>query len=373
MPADEGFLILKIVFLIAALVQLFYFAYFYIRLALYKPAARAAKLPPVSVVIAARNEYENLASNLPAILEQDYPGFEVVVVNDGSWDESHGLLTEFQKRYSNLKIVTRPENDRHDGGKKLALTLGVKGAQYDRLLFTDADCRPISRKWIAGMVTMAASDRTIVLGYSPYIKRAGLLNALIRFETTVTALNYFSFALAGNPYMGVGRNLSYSKSTFMEVGGFKKHYSIASGDDDLMVNQIANSSNTQISITLEAHVESAPKLALRSYWRQKRRHLSTSWRYKTSHKYLLALPPITYILLIGSGIFLIVFHTWLYIVAATIALRVLLQIFIFSKSSRWLGQRDLLALVPFLEIVNTVLSGFIHMANATSKQKKWKN
>ena len=215
-------ILLQVIFVVAGAAQIFYYLYFYLRVATYRQKADKPLTPPVSVIIAARNEYDNLAANLPSILEQDYPDFEVVVVNDGSWDETELLLEEFQKRYSNLKVVKRPANEYYDAGKKLAITLGIKGAKHERLLFTDADCRPVSRKWIQAMVAQAEGDK-LVLGYSPYEKRKGLLNRVIRSDAYLTAMNYMSFSLAGFPYMGVGRNLSYTKSTFFEVGGFRRH------------------------------------------------------------------------------------------------------------------------------------------------------
>src|SRR5690606_30080365 len=149
----------------------------------------------VSVIIAARNEYDNLSLHLPSILEQDYPNFEVVVVNDGSWDETAILLEEFQKRYNNLMVVIRPANDYHDARKILAITPGIKGAKHERLLFTDADCRPVSLQWIQSMMSQADGD-TLVLGYSPYAKTKGFLNKIIRTDAYLTAMNYMGFALA---------------------------------------------------------------------------------------------------------------------------------------------------------------------------------
>lgn len=360
-------------FLAGAVLQVFFYFYFYMRLAFYRKEKSGTHKPPVSVIIAARNEYENLANNLPSILKQVYPDFEVVVVDDGSWDDTEYLLKDFQKEYAHLRIVKGLGDAHPNGGKKLAITLAIKGAKYDRLLFTDADCRPESPQWIAGMMESVKEEETIVLGYSPYERKSGFLNALIRFEAYYTALNYFSFALSGNPYMGVGRNLSYSKGSFFGIGGFKTHYSIATGDDDLFINEVADASNTEICLEKNAVVKSIPKETWKAYWFQKRRHLYAGWRYKLKHKVLLAVQPISFFLFLVASIFLLVFNTWFYIVVLTLSFRVLLQFFIFRRSSRWLGQRDLIFLAPFLEIIVVVMSGFLHIANATAKPKKWRN
>ena len=366
-------LFIKILFMLAAAMQLFYYLFFYTRMAFYKAHVQSADKPPVSVIIAARNEYDNLSQNLPVILEQDYPSFEVIVVNDGSWDDTSSLLEAFSKRYKNLKTVLRHENDRHDGGKKLAILLGIKAAKNERLLFTDADCRPVSRKWIERMVNNTTDVEGVVLGYSPYSKSKGLLNAFIRFDNWLTGMNYLSFAMARIPYMGVGRNLSYSKNRFFEIGGFKKHYHLKSGDDDLFVNEAALPEKTFICLDKDAFVETFAEKDWKSYWRQKKRHLSTSWKYKWYHKLLLAAQPLSTLLFFAAAIFLLVFHTWMYIVLGVILVRLSLQIFIFSRSSRWLGQRDLILFAPILEIFVIAMSGLVHIANLSAKQTSWRS
>lgn len=366
-------LILQVLFVMAAAVQLFFYFFFFMRLAFYRKGKRNTAQPPVSVIIAARHEADNLKRNLPQILTQKYPDYEVIVVDDGSRDETPEILEAFQQQYSHLRVVKGFGDDRARGGKKLALTLGIKAASHDRLLFTDADCKPLSTTWIAELIAAIAGSGDLVLGYSPYVREKGWLNRLIRFETFYTAVNYFSFALSGIPYMGVGRNLSYTRSDFFRVSGFKKHYSLASGDDDLFINEIANKTNARVCLNEAAHVESIPKKSLKAYWFQKRRHLYTGWRYKPLHKVLLALQPLSFLIFLLSAIALLVINNWLYIVVLTLSFRVLLQFFTFRQISRWLGQADIVFLTPLLEIVVIVMSGFLHIANATAKPKKWKN
>lgn len=361
----------QITFVVAAGVQFFYFAYFYLRLAMYKPSEQRNSLPPVSIVIAARNEYDNLLANLPSVLDQDYPEFEVIVVNDSSFDESDFILQGYQSTYPNLRVVERKENERFDGGKKLAVTLGIKAAKHSRLLLTDADCKPNSRNWIRAMVG-AGENEQIILGYSPYAKSKGVLNALIRFDGLMTAMNYFGYALAGIPYMGVGRNLSYPKETFFSVGGFKKHYSIQSGDDDLLINEIANAENTAICLEQDAVVETIPEDTWKNFWRQKKRHLTTGWRYRRHHKWLLAIQPISFLLFVISTVSLLAYQVWFYAVLSVVFLRILTQIAIFSRSAKRLGQRDLVIFAPILEIIILVMSTCVHFANASSNRTTWK-
>lgn len=369
---DIVIILLKIVFILAGLVQVYFYLRYYLQVALYKKRGGSENLPAVSVIIAARNEADNLLENLPFVLNQDYPNFEVVVVNDGSQDETQRVLEKFQEEHKQLKIVMRPHNEIHDAGKKLAITLGVKGATNERLLFTDADCKPVSKNWIRSMMGVD-EGQNLILGYSPYYRKKGFVNKIIRVDNFFTAMNYLGFALSGNPYMGVGRNLSYTKTKFFEVGGFKKHYSIASGDDDLFVNEVATKENTRVCIDKDAVVESIPKADWSSFWHQKRRHMYTGRRYKPIHKILLVLQPVSYLAFIISGILLLVFNNWMYIVLIAIGVRMLLQLLIFRQSSRWLGQADVLIFIPLLEPFIVLMTGFIHLANASAKPSKWKN
>lgn len=369
---DIVIILLKIVFILAGLVQVYFYLRYYLQVALYKKRGGSENLPAVSVIIAARNEADNLLENLPFVLNQDYPNFEVVVVNDGSQDETQRVLEKFQEEHKQLKIVMRPHNEIHDAGKKLAITLGVKGATNERLLFTDADCKPVSKNWIRSMMGVD-EGQNLILGYSPYYRKKGFVNKIIRIDNFFTAMNYLGFALSGNPYMGVGRNLSYTKTKFFEVGGFKKHYSIASGDDDLFVNEVATKENTRVCIDKDAVVESVPKADWSSFWHQKRRHMYTGRRYKPIHKILLVLQPVSYLAFIISGILLLVFNNWMYIVLIAIGVRMLLQLLIFRQSSRWLGQADVLIFIPLLEPFIVLMTGFIHLANASAKPSKWKN
>ncbi len=362
----------QIAFVLACVLQLFYFVFVYVKLAWYKLPEPSQNHEPVSVVIAARNEYDNLLSNLPAILEQDYPKYEVIVVNDGSWDDTASVLQEYKSRYKHLHVVNVLESEKYDGFKKYAVTLGIKAAKFSRVLLTDADCRPASRRWIRSMVEAATDEDRIVLGYSPYTKKPGALNKLIRFDSMFTAMNYLGFAMAGVPYMGVGRNLSYPKARFFEIGGFRDHYKLQSGDDDLLVNQIAGRHNTAVCINLDALVETEPEETFKNYWWQKRRHLTTGRRYRFGHKLMLLLQPLSLLLLFVASLWLLLHTIWVYGVISAIVVRLLAQIIIFKRSSRWLGHKDLVFLAPFFEIVLIFLTASVHIANASSKNTKWK-
>ncbi|MEJ2595719.1 MAG: glycosyltransferase [bacterium] len=283
-------LILVIITGFSFLVQMLFYGLVFSRLVFYrKPDAVEGDKPPVSVVIAARNEYHNLAKNLPLILQQNYPEFEVVVVNHASDDESAMYLKEIQQKDKRLKVVQIDRELNFFTGKKFPLSLGIKTAKNEVLLLTDADCTPAGDRWIESMVSHYSEETEIVIGFGPYKKAPGFTNRLVRYDTFMVAMQYLSFAMAGMPYMGVGRNLSYKRSTFFRNKGFTAHYKISSGDDDLFINQVANRKNTSVAVDSESFSYSEAKKTFAAWLKQKRRHLSTARNYKFKFKLLLGL------------------------------------------------------------------------------------
>src|SRR5687768_5586951 len=270
-------------------IQLFYYLWFFSRVAFYKLKKRARNQQhPVSVIVCARDEDENLARHLPGLLVQEYPStYEVIAVNDNSVDDSKFILQELKKRFKDrLEIVELTQEAKLISGKKYPLSIGIKEAHHEVLLLTDADCVPASENWIEKMQEGYDDNVEIVLGYGGYHKRPGILNKLIRFETFHSALQYLSFALAGIPYMGVGRNLSYKRGLFFRHKGFSSINHVLSGDDDLFISLAANRKNTNIVIDPNAFTLSEPKTRFSDWVRQKNRHYTTAKYYKAVHKFL---------------------------------------------------------------------------------------
>ena len=329
--------------------------------------------PPVSVIICAKNEAENLKKFIPFILEQNYPEFELILVNDASIDDSLEVMEYFKEKDHRVQLVNVQNNEAFWGKKKYALTLGIKKAKNDTLLFTDADCKPESDMWISEMASSFSNDKSIVLGYGGYLKNKGsFLNKLIRYETLLTAIQYFSFAKWGIPYMGVGRNLAYTAKEFYNQNGFATHLHIRSGDDDLFVNQAGTNINTAISFERSSITRSIPKESLAEWILQKRRHISTAKFYKKKHKFLLAsffTSQIGFWILL---VFLLVFKIYLPIVLGIFVLRLLIQYTVYYKSAKKLDEMDLLWLLPILELFLLFAQLSIFSMNIFSKPTTWK-
>jgi cellulose synthase/poly-beta-1,6-N-acetylglucosamine synthase-like glycosyltransferase len=283
---------LLISWLVVVSIQLIYILFVFSRTALYR---ETSSTPPtasagVTVLVCAHNERENLEELIPILVAQQYPTFEVLIMDDRSTDGTNRFLEELPAEYPHLRHIRIDKEHEHVTPKKYALTIGLKKAQYPTVLLTDADCRPASTDWLAIMVSnLANPNNQLVLGFSPYEKRPGLLNLLIRSETLFTAVQYFSLALAGAPYMGVGRNLAYRTQLFFANKGFYTHKNILGGDDDLFVNEVANRHNTAVCLDPATFTWSKPKESWADWQHQKRRHLNVGKYYKTSHKIRLGL------------------------------------------------------------------------------------
>jgi poly-beta-1,6-N-acetyl-D-glucosamine synthase len=365
-------LIFFILFILSLLIQLGYYLVVFSRLAFYKPKPGGGDLQPVSVIICARNESENLRKNLTGVLEQDYPDFQVIVVNDCSFDDSGEYLKETAEKYRHLKIVTIEEQEKYQHGKKFALTLGIKAAKHDLLLLTDADCVPNSRNWVRNMQNHFVPGTDIVLGYGAYRKKNTMLNKLIRFDTFYTALQYLSFSLMNITYMGVGRNLAYRKDLFFRNKGFANHYHLLSGDDDLLINETATSNNTRIEINPDSFTKSEPKTTFASWFNQKRRHLTSSRLYKAKHKRMLGILALSHFIFYVSFVTLLILqHNW-QIVLALYLLRFLFQMIIFGKAMQVLREIDLLPYMLLLDVFSVVFYPIIAISSLFYKKVKWK-
>ncbi len=329
--------------------------------------------PPVSIIICAKNEEENLRNFLPKILGQQYPVFEVIVVNDCSHDNTELLLVELKSRYKHLKSTLIKEDAKFSHGKKLALTIGIKAASYEHLLLTDADCEPASENWLALMQRNFTKEKSIVLGYGGYFREKGLLNNLIRYETMFIGMQYLAFAKAGLPYMGVGRNLAYKREIFFKNKGYASHLHLMSGDDDLFIQQAASSKNTTVEYSAEAQTRSIPKSSFSSWFRQKQRHLTTGLHYKGKIKFLIALEIITRYTLPGAFIYLLLNHFFINYLISLFAFRYLVFLIIIKLTMRNLNEKNLFLpsliydiFIPFINIA-AIITNFAH-----SKKNKWR-
>ena len=357
-------------FVVFSLIQIIYYLIFCSFLFESKKKKNTKEIP-ISVIICAKNEAKNLAFFLPSVLNQEYSDFEVVLINDASSDETLEVMKSFEKQHNKIKIIDVENIEAFWGNKKYALTLGIKAAKNENLLFTDADCKPVSKKWIYKMSKNFNTEKTIVLGYGKYKKEKSFLNLLVRFETLITAIQYFSYAKTGSPYMGVGRNLAYHRSEFFNAKGFINHMHIRSGDDDLFIQDAANKVNTTISTSKDSFTESIAPKSFKEWFNQKRRHISTSNHYKFKHKFFLGLFFISKVIFYILAILLFFYYPWTLILPIFLTYY-LLQFIVIGFSSKKLNEPTITPFLPLLEIGLLIFHFSIFITNLSSKPNHWK-
>ena len=317
--------------------------------------------PPVSVIICAKDEAENLRKFLPFVLEQDYPEFEVIVINDGSTDETDNILRDLCVDYPRLRTTFVPVGANNVSTKKLGLTLGIKASKFEFLLMTDADCMPEDKTWITRMMRNFSRETDFVLGYGAYLQKKGFLNHLITYDTLFIALQYMGMAANRKPYMGVGRNLAYRKETFFAQKGFASTLHLSSGDDDLLVNKASNPWNTRIEISPDSITWSEPNKTFKGWLYQKERHLSVSSYYKSSSKFRLFFEPTTRGLFYLTLILALVFGNMITQIATAVLflLRYIVQLSIINSSSKHFGGRKYIATLPIFDIYLPLVNLYI--------------
>jgi glycosyltransferase involved in cell wall biosynthesis len=365
--------ILFFVFIAIIVVQFLYYIVFFGKFSFAKPQNSTPKKLPISVIVCAKNEEENVKNFIPLLLEQDYPDFEIVLIDDASSDETLDVFEEIEKQNSKIKLVKVENNEAFWGNKKFALTLGIKAAKNDYLLFTDADCYPTSINWIKEMSSQFTKEKTIVLGYGAYEKIKGsFINKIIRFETLLTVTQYFGWAKMGKPYMGVGRNLAYKKDEFFKTNGFIEHMKIRSGDDDLFINEASNSKNTAICFAQNSFTYSQPKTSFKDWFTQKRRHVSTAKNYKAFDRIQLAIFYISQLAFLIVPIILLAFQYQWIIVISLLGFRYIFAWISLGFAAGKLKEKDTMYWFPFLEIVLIITQLNVFITNIFSKPVNWR-
>lgn len=367
------------------LIQLLYYLTIYNRIIRYNGKIKqnlvnfSNEFPPVSVIICAKNESFNLREFLPSLLEQDYPKYEVVVINNGSSDETEELLAELEKKYEHLYHSFTPDNPRGISQKKLGVTLGIKASKYDWLVFTEANCYPASNNWLKMMARNFTPNTEIVLGYSGYEKGKSWLHQRISFDSLFMAMRYLGFALAHKPYMGIGRNMAYRKELFFKEKGFSSHLNLKRGDDDLFINKTANGKNTKVEISADAAIRMKPVEYYRDWTEEKVSYMATSKNYKGAQRHLLGFETFSRILFYIAVILMIIIgiinHNWIFagIAALLWLIRFFTQMYIVNSTAKVVGEpRRYYFSLPIFDLWQPVQSAFFKLHRKNSRKGDYK-
>jgi glycosyltransferase involved in cell wall biosynthesis len=321
---------------------------------------------PVSVIVYTKNESYNLKKYLPSLLSQDYPSYEVIVINDGSTDESDDVLKLFEHDYKHLYHTFIPQESKYLSRRKLSLTLGIKAAKNDILLFTEADCHPISKDWIRTMARNYTNDTSLVLGFCAYTEAKGFLHKLISYDNLINGLEYISSALKNNPFGGNGKNLSYRRRLFFEHKGFSKSLSLHAGDDDLFVNETADNLNTQVEYSKKSITKMAPVDRFAIWKNMKISRAATQHHYKGRQLFFYQMEKAASLLFLLAVITSIVLGLVGNLVVSGIALVSYLLLFttkavVLKRSAAMLQQKMSISLLPLLEIIQPLFELYIYI------------
>lgn len=346
-------------FVLTLVIQLIIHWFRFSKLAFYKRQVRMKndeELEPVSIVVCARDAYEQLTELIPSLLSQDYPNFEIVVVNDCSDDETEEYLKDLERREPRIKPVQLRQHLNFFNGKKFPLSMGIKSATHDLMVLTDADCQPTSSQWLRSVVSCYDRDAEVVIGYNRLRNTGGLLNHFMRFDALQNGIFYLSSALAGKPFMGVGKNLSYRQCLFFRNKGFTSHYTMAAGDDDVFISQVATKKNTRVQIDAENTMVSTPASSFGVWIRERCVRYSTIPMYRRGARAMMALHYWSQFLFYACFIALFFLPPafaiasempykayYFPVLAVLFLLRYITQMFVYRGASRRLGEHGLLS------------------------------
>lgn len=352
-------------------IQIIYYLIFSSFLLTRKKTNETVESIPVSVIVYAKNNAKELQEYLPLILAQEYPIFEIVLIDNASSDSTIETIKAFKTSNENIKIVAVKNTEAFWNNKKYALTLGIKAATHDHLLFTDANSKPISKNWIAEMSKNFSVKKTIVLGYQKYRTEKTFTNLLIRFYSLLKALKCFSFAKTATPFMAFGNNLAYTKSEFFKVNGFINHIKIIYGEDDLFIRDAATTKNITSNISEDSFIETEPHTSFKKWFQDARITNSLREHYKIKHRILLSLFIFSKALFYILSIILFFFYPW-EIIGSFVLTCLLIQYIVIGFSAKKLKESQLIFFLPFLEIGLLLIQISIFSANLISKPNHWK-
>lgn len=362
--SDTYSIVLACILLVSTIYLYLYYGLYQMRVGRYRPRRQSGEdsttLPPVSVVLTARNDAAWLKENLVYLLEQDYPDFEVVVVDYLSTDDTEFVLKLLHDYYPHLKVVPFKEDVNLFQGKKYPLSIGIKSAKNDILMLADPDCTPKNLHWLRGMVHGYREGTQLVLGYCGVKRSKNLLGWLQQYDALAYGAQYLGSVLMGHPYTGSGRNLSYRRSFFFKQGAFIRHYDVADGSDDLFVYQNATRRNTTICINDDACLMAEPKHHFYQWHDDRRHRVATRNRHSLIDRIRESLPTWASVLFYLTAILLILSNTTLWpIVAAWVVVKWAWQIVCFAQLARRFDGGHVYWTAPLYELyfifANTIL------------------
>ncbi len=365
------FTVLFYIFVAVTVIQIIYYFYFSVFAFEKNKTQLKSNEIPVSIIILVKNEAENLTNYIQTILQQNYSNFEIVLINNASSDSTLDIIEELQKQHLNIKLVNVENTEAFWGNKKYALTLGIKAASHEHLLFTETNSIPLSKNWIREMTLNFSKEKTIVIGHKKLkSKKHSFSNLLFRFDNFINTIQSFSYAKTGNAFTANSSNIGYTKNDFFKVNGFINHLNIFIGESDLFLKDASTNKNTVIAISNASFVESSGIYSFKKWFSKKRKQSIVASLYKFKHKFFLRLFIISKILFYPLAIYLAILN-WK-IITPIIFVYFLIQYIIIGKSAYKLQEKQILFFLPILDICLVLLQITIFISTRISKPTHWK-
>lgn len=340
-----------------------------------KKPAPVEDLPPVSVVLAARDESHLLIKSLPVLLSQDYPNYEVVLVNDNSIDETSDLVKEFKNTYPNIHYVDMTSSISNIRGKKFPLAIGIKAAKNEVVVLTDASSIPSSPYWLQHIAGRFTRKTRVVFGGVSVIRKSGFINALMRFDAVRNIITSFSYTLAGMPVMANGRNLAYTRTLFLKNKElFMAQPRMPYGDDDIFMNKVAATATCDVEPDSDALI-SQTGLTPSRWFQQKKASFVTRSYYTTGSRILLKaynfLSFLFYAALVCTIVFCLKDFVLLGIGIGVAVLKIAAQHLVFGKAAKKINEKGLTPFLLLYDLVFVFLNPCINFLSKFEK-RKWR-
>jgi len=328
--------------------------------------AKEANQTPVSVIVYSKNEAALLPEFLSQFKDQTHTNYEIVLVNNASSDDTRYIFEAFQKDNQNVQIVNVENNEAFWGSRKYALTLGIKKATYENLLFTTTSAIFSSKDWIAKSSSFLNTDKQIFVGYSFFEKKGGFVNTFIRFSEIVSHLFNYGVGVITKPYHASQANFGYIKSLFFENRGFSDHMSIKEGSEDLFLKFNATSKNVVISTSKDNAVQKKSPASFSEWLQYKANQKYISRYYSFSNKLNLKLFGISQFLFFVLAIVSVILIPSI-LVFCVIVLRYFIAGLVLLKTSFKLRDLKPMYFFPFLEILHSFVQIPIFIYNQSTK------
>lgn len=212
----------------------------------------------ISVITVGRNAIDDLRSLIPSVIAQKYPRFELIVVDDRSFDNTAVFLKSIQRNYpSVLKVVTIPEDTTYPWpGKKFAITMGVKAAQYERIVLLDTSALPLSENWLSDVASaFGRKGADMVLGYNFYKKGQRAVSSFFAASSFLFSSDAMAWARIGLPFKGEGSNFGFTRTMFFSGSGYMNNMRIPAGEADFLLGDYSGGTNVSVMVSRHSFVQ----------------------------------------------------------------------------------------------------------------------